>query len=222
MKVTLISHTPDPLKVLYLAARTCYSPEPPSQMEIPSEEKIKKIIKNVYDRGHESVLEHVSFTFALEGVSRAMTHQLVRHRLASYSQQSQRYVRMKKEVVVPESIKKRGFFEEFSKEIERIFSLYERMIENGIPEEDARYILPNATTSNIVVTMNLRELIHVAGLRLCFRAQWEIRRAVALMKWEVKKVNPFLSSFLVPRCVRLGYCPEKESCGLMPRRSLSP
>jgi len=217
VRVVLLTHTPNPIRTLYVAARTCYSDAGPSQIEAKDEEVMKRLIKNIYISGHESILEHVSFTFGIEGVSRVLTHQLVRHRLASYSQQSQRYVKVRENYVIPPSIKKnKEALSIFEKGLNDINKIYENLINMGIPKEDARFILPNATKTNIVMTMNLRELIHTSELRLCFRAQWEIRMLFTYIKREVKRVDKFLASLLNPICIRLGYCPEKESCGLRP------
>ena len=219
MNVKLISYTPDPLKTLYIAARTCYSSYKPEDIEATDEKKMEKLINEIIERGHLSILEHISFTFAISGVSRVLTHQLVRHRLASYSQQSQRYVKMKSDIVIPPSIlKDKGAEELFNGGINKIYEIYRDLINLGIPKEDARFILPNAAKTNIVMTMNYREILHTASLRLCPRAQWEIRYLFAYIKWEIKKVSKFLASYIVPRCITLGYCPEKETCGLMPKR----
>ncbi len=219
MKVSLLSYTPEPLKVLYIAAKTCYSLDFPESLNGVENEKMERLIMNVYERGHESIFEHISFTFAVRDVSRVLTHQLVRHRIASYSQQSQRYVKIEQDYVVPPSIEKNEKAKElFLKEINSIWNVYSKLIKLGVDKEDARFILPNATTSNIVFTMNFRELIHTSGLRLCFRSQWEIKMLFSFIKKEIKDVSPFLSNFLKPRCIKLGFCPEKESCGLRERR----
>lgn len=219
MKVTLLGHTPEPIKILFLAAKTCYSSDFPDYNEL-DKPKMERLILNVYERGHESIFEHISFTFAVQNVSRVLTHQLVRHRIASYSQQSQRYVQMKEDFVIPPTIEKNEDAKKiFIKEINSIWETYEKIIKLGVDKEDARFILPNATTSNIVFTMNLRELIHTSGLRLCFRSQWEIKMLFTYVKKEIKKISPFLADFLKPRCIKLGFCPEKESCGLRKRRN---
>jgi len=217
VRVRLIQHTPEPLRTLYVAARTCYSPAGPLSIEEATREKMESLIEKVFISGHESILEHVSFTFGIEGVSRVLTHQLVRHRIASFSQQSQRYVKIEEGVIIPPSIKKkREAMELFQEGIDHAWEIYRGLLEMGIKKEDARFILPNATPSSIVMTMNLRELIHTSGLRLCFRAQWEIRMLFTYIKREVKKVDRFLADFLQPRCIHLGYCPEKKTCGLRP------
>ncbi len=219
MRVKLLSYTPDPLKTIYIAARSCYSSHPPDDIETDDEEKMEKLIRKIIERGHLSILEHISFTFSISGVSRVLTHQLVRHRLASFSQQSQRYVKMKPDVIIPPTILRNSETKKImEKEIEEIYKIYQNLIDKGIPKEDARYILPNAAKTNIVMTMNFREILHTASLRLCPRAQWEIRQLFAWIKWEIKKVSKFLASFIVPRCITLGYCPEEKTCGLMPKK----
>jgi len=215
LKISLLSYTPEPLKNIYLACRTCYSKVPPSEISDFSEDKIIKLIKKTLLSGHHSVLEHAVFTFSAEGVSRALTHQLVRHRLASYAQQSQRYVEYKAEgldFVVPDSIKKIDE-QKYNLLMQQIFQSYREFIELGIPAEDARYVLPNATTSNILITMNYRELINFCHLRLCFKAQWEIREMSLAMKKELHKVSKFIASNLMPKCQNIGYCEEDKPCG---------
>ena len=220
--------------VCNMAAKTCVSEEIPQMYHIEDtyffwEDEDLRSLKHALDSGHESVAEHAVFTFAVSGVSRALTHQLVRHRMASYSQQSQRYVQMDGfEYVMPESFtttvtddywntessdNSTLASEEFDSLMEYIGELYERMIRAGIPEEDARYILPNACCTNIVVTMNARELIHFCGLRRCTRAQWEIRELADEMAKLVIEVAPILGSYMVPKCQRTGICTERKSCG---------
>lgn len=167
------------------------------------------LIKRLFRIGHHSVLEHISLTFAIAGISRVCSHQLVRHRLASYSQQSQRYVKQLPEFVIPNSLKGS---QDFKEELKRIHNLYLKMAKS-LKKEDARYIIPNAQTTNIIMTMNLRELIHASSLRLCNRAQWEIRQLFQKIKAEVKHYEPVLARFLKPRCFHLGFCPEIEPCG---------
>ena len=217
MRIHLIHHTPEPLRTLYIAARTCYSPTGPLSIEETPRGKMESLILKVFSSGHESILEHVSFTFGIEGVSRVLTHQLVRHRIASFSQQSQRYVNIKEDAIVPPSIKRnKEAMALFQIGIDQVWKIYRELLGMGIKKEDARFILPNATATSLVMTMNLRELIHTTGLRLCFRAQWEIRILFAFIKREVKKVDRFIASLLQPRCIHLGYCPEEKTCGLQP------
>ena len=215
MKITLLTHTPEPVKTIYIACRTCYSKTPPSEMGDVPQEKMTKLIRHTMESGHHSVLEHVTFSFAVEGVSRALTHQLVRHRLASYAQQSQRYVTYEEgtlNFVTPKSIEATALktYNAFMAESARV---YEELVASGVPAEDARYVLPNATVTQIVVTMNYRELIQFCRLRLCFRAQWEITEMTHLMKKEMIKVSRFLGNYLQPKCQHLGYCDETEPCG---------
>lgn len=235
MEVKMIAHTDAGESVCGVASKNCVSETMPEL----GDDDLLKSMKGAIASGHESVLEHWSATFAVSGVSRALTHQLVRHRIASYSQQSQRYVNMEGfDYVMPESIinstKKVSYrmepdmFEnmEWVKETPReayeyimrdIADLYHELLNAGIPEEDARYILPNACTTNIVVTMNARQLRHLFALRCCERAQKEIRELANKMLEECIKVAPNIFSDAGPSCVQRGYCVEgKKSCGLRP------
>ena len=173
--------------------------------------------------GHESVLEHVSFTFLITGISRACSHQLVRHRLASYSQQSQRYVGLSSrdvfDHVIPETISKN---QEAMAEYERLMSaiseVYGRLVDcYKIPQEDARYVLPNACETDLVMTMNVRELRHFFNLRCCNRAQWEIRELANEMLKICKFTEPTLFEGAGPSCEKYGLCPESRTCGKHPR-----
>ena len=184
--------------------------------------------------GHMSVLEHCTLTFAIEGISRACSHQFVRHRLMSFEQLSQRYVRMDGfDYVEPESIMQMNIdnkvwsdgYEDwvtphkaFGTIMEVLSNTYEALVKAGVPEEDARYILPNACCTNIVVTMNLREFMHFCGLRRCSRAQWEIREMADKMAEEVISYVPWLKDWLGPQCETLGYCPEAKSCGTVAKK----
>lgn len=220
MRVTLVAYTPNPDQVCDMAARTCTSSECP---ELSTAVNRTRALEHALDSGHESVAEHATFTFQVEGVSRACSHQLVRHRVASYSQQSQRYVKMAYssrdpfEYVLPDSIKGNPeAMELFARHMRATAEVYGRLADcYGIPMEDARYVLPNACCTNIVVTMNARELRHFFGERCCTRAQWEIREMAEKMLDEVKKVAPVLFEDAGPKCQRLGYCPEAKGCGLM-------
>lgn len=229
MKVSLISYTPFAQRVCATAAETCYSSKTPEDIyyQEDTEKSIRHredLLKDIIASGHDSVLEHAVFTFAVSGVSRVTTHQLVRHRMASYEQQSQRYVRPKCytgyvggplfDWVVPKSVKDSPNYEADYDTIMRIISdAYERLLAANVPEEDARYILPNACTTNIVVTMNARELRHFFSLRLCRRAQWEIRELALKMYQECIKEAPALFKDAGPACLT-GKCREgKRSCG---------
>jgi thymidylate synthase (FAD) len=215
MKVKLLSYTNQAEVLCATAARTCYSSEAPSKiLESIDEAKVDKFIDNVVGMGHHSIIEHAYYTFSLEGVSRAMTHQLVRHRLASFSQQSQRYVSLlTPDYVVPATVKGNPEAERrFQEAMDQAWGAYQKLAEI-VPVEDARYVLPNACASNIMVTMNARELLHFFTLRCCSRAQWEIREAAELMLAELLKVSPAIFKDAGPGCVR-GPCPEgKLSCG---------
>ncbi len=215
MKVVLLSYTKDAERLCAAAGHSCYSKKPASELlETLPDEKLSGVIDSVMESGHHSVIEHASFTFSIEGASRAATHQLVRHRLASYSMQSQRYVSLKEpSFVVPETIRgDKGLEEKFNQAMESSWRVYRELAER-IPVEDARYVLPNACTTNIVVTMNARELWHFFTLRTCRRAQWELREIAEEMLRQAKKATPKLFKNAGPPCVR-GKCPEgKMSCG---------
>jgi len=211
INVRLLSWTNDPEKIVGYAARICYSSEEPSELlNNLTQEQIQKSIRTVKKRGHLSVLEHASFTFLIDGCSRVCTHQLVRHRLASYSQRSQRYVNEENQgYVMPATIKKNlSALEAYQKHISESKELYEKLLDMGIPKEDARFVMPQSVKTTIVVTMNARELLHFFGLRMCRRAQWEIREVATLMLREVKKVAPTIFEDAGPECISRGYCPE--------------
>ena len=216
MKVTLITHTPEPEKVIAGAAKLCYSSSDiDSLMNGLTTEKIETFIKKLTDLGHQSPLEHCSFTFGIEGISRALSHQLVRHRIASYSQKSQRYVKEGQfEYIIPPKIIEnradKNVYENFMKYAQET---YDYFIRNGIPAEDARFVLPNACETKIIVTMNIRTLLHFFEERCCNRAQWEIRHMAYAMLRICKEVAPNLFAKAGASCVR-GKCKEgKMSCG---------
>ena len=221
LEVSLISMPENLLDVIYTACRTCYSADGAVNIyENLTNDKEKKLalIKKVISSGHYSTIEHIQVTFAINNISRAATHQLVRHRHMSFSQKSQRYVREKGEFdyVIPPAIESnKALCEKFEKHMQETALLYSQMLESGIKGEDARSILPNAATSSLVTSLNLRELIHLANLRLCTRAQLEIRLAVKKMCMLIEEKEPWLSEHLVPKCERLGYCDEDNSCGRM-------
>lgn len=223
--VHLISKPDNMLKTIYTAARTCYSADMPINIynNNDDEEKMLKLIERVVGSGHYSVIEHIQVTFAISNVSRACTHQLVRHRHMSFSQKSQRYVKEKGQFdfLIPPTIEKneelKKKFIDFMGEISK---KYTEFVEAGIPAEDARAVLPNACSTSIVASLNLRELIHIANLRLCTRAQYEIRMMVKAMCDELVKVEPWLKPYLVSKCERLGYCDEDKSCGRKPKLEL--
>lgn len=222
MEVKLIAHTPDPDLVCAAVARTSRSSLAPAELLSKSSgerEKAMKLLREIIKSGHISVTEHASFTFSISGVSRALTHELVRHRLASYTQQSQRYVQVSGEdafIIPPTVIGNEKTSKLFRQCLSDIKKNYDELIQLGVPVEDARYILPNATKATIVVTMNCRELLHFFSLRCCERAQWEIRELAELMAVECKKIAPVIFEKVGPSCVQFGACPEGTfSCGKM-------
>lgn len=197
--------------------RRCYSGLEGETDTPESIEAAENFIRRMVKTGHESPLEHASLTWHIT-CSRACSHQLVRHRIASYSQQSQRYVRMDDlPVIVPESIAK-------NEGVSRSFELWCRVVENryraalreGIPAEDARYLLPNATATQIVVTMNFRTLLHFFAERCCSRAQWEIRDLAGQMLTICKELYPCVFENAGPKCMKLRHCPEAKPCGSQP------
>lgn len=216
MHVELIAWTPHPERTVAASARLCYSPASAADIaRTMAPERTKAFVTKLVEMGHQSPLEHVSFTFAIDGISRALSHQLVRHRIASYSQKSQRYVDEKEFTwIVPPSIEKNPAAKQlFEAQIETIRQCYAELCA-AVPREDARYILPNACETKIVVTMNARSLLHFFRVRCCRRAQWEIRRLAEAMLAEVRKVAPELFKFAGPPCVTENICPEGEmSCG---------
>lgn len=237
MKVKLLPIDKDEvINKIYTACRTCYSQGTPEDiykeikdkehevgkdeltMSLEREKKIK-LIKQVLESGHGSTYEHQTVTFLISDLSRAAAQQLTRHRIGcSYSMQSQRYVTFKDgkfEHVVPAKIKNNPeALDTFNKAMDAASTYYNALVSLGMPAEDARSVLPNACSTNITFTVNLRELIHICNERLCTCAQDEIRTMVGKMVKEVVKELPFLKEYLVPKCERLGYCNElKRSCG---------
>lgn len=241
MNVKLIAHTPEPESVVAAAARLCYSAVGVEELlERQTPEKNRKFVKMLASMGHESPIEHVSFTFAIEGVSRALLAQITRHRIASYSVQSQRYVRLDDfRFVIPPEVEadptaKELFLSAMKKQGEEYLALAARLQEKhaaaflaeGIPEkeaqrraeklanEDARFVLPNACETKMIVTMNARSLLNFFRLRCCSRAQWEIRALAEAMFRLVYPIAPAIFSAAGPSCVATGRCTEgKMSCG---------
>lgn len=215
MHVELLYHTPDPERAIATAARLCYAAVGAAElMETMPEDKVRSVLRTVTSSGHLSTLEHASYTFAIDGVSRALTHQLVRHRLASYNQQSQRYVKFTQglEVITPGSVaENEEALKIFNDAIDHAKGAYEQLLEMGIPAEDARYLLPNAAETKIVVTMNVRELLHFFSLRCCNRAQWEIREMAHRMLELAKPTAPYIFMDAGAPCIRSG-CPEGKMC----------
>ena len=220
--VHLISRPENMLKTVYTACRTCYSADTPFNIynSTDDEEKMLKLIERVISSGHYSTIEHIQVTFAISNVSRACTHQLVRHRHMSFSQKSQRYVKEKGQFdyLIPPTIEKNPELKEkFVNFMGEISKLYCEFTDAGIPAEDARAVLPNAASTSIVASLNLREMIHIANLRLCTRAQYEIRCMVKAMCDELINAEPWLKPYLVPKCERYGFCDEDKSCGRKPK-----
>jgi thymidylate synthase (FAD) len=231
-KVKLIEHTPNPEKIIAAAAKLCYSSIGIDEiMENVDNESTEKFLNMLMSYGHESPIEHISFTFGVEGVSRSLTHQLVRHRIASYSQQSQRYVKLQQfEYIIPHEIEKdekaKNIFVMAMEQSQKSYNelvdiLKNKYINEGLNAlnaekkaiEDARYVFPNACETKIIVTMNARSLTNFFKHRCCNRAQWEIRELADEMLKQVKEVAPILFKYAGPGCLK-GICPEgKMSCG---------
>jgi thymidylate synthase (FAD) len=237
MKATLLFPDRDIVEkyyvpLIYTACRTCYSELDPDEIfrravggEI-DQAKMQKLISGVIESGHGSTIEHIVFTFGISGVSRTLSHQLVRHRAGvAFDQQSQRYVKFKgAATMLPQTIEEgdEDLRRRYEEQVEGSLELYGEMLSAGVPGEDARFVFPNATRTNLVMTTNLRALIHMSGLRLCTMAQWEIRRLFQLIRHEIFGISPFLGSFLAPKCVPLGYCDEMgnrdEHCPIRPHK----
>ncbi len=215
MKVALLQYTPDPERTVALAARLCYSPVDIDELkEKISTADIASFLEKIMSLGHQSVLEHASFTFGIEGISRVTTHQLVRHRIASFSQQSQRYVSHKERfaAITPPTVAAcPEMLTKFEAQLAALHQTYAELVAAGIPAEDARYILPNATETKIIVTMNARTLLHFFELRCCERAQWEIRAMAVEMLKLVRVAAPIIFRAAGPGCLA-GPCPEGQFC----------
>ena len=219
MKVELIGHTPEPDFTTGMAALLTHSELQPHLLKKKDKKQVKNILDYVIKMGHTSVVEHSLFTFSISGVSRALTHQLVRHRIASYSQQSQRYVKLSNpHYIIPPSIKKHpDIKKKYDKCIEDLWAFYENMQKKDIPLEDARYILPNATQSNIIVSMNARSLLNFFDLRCCLYAQWEIRK-LAYQILKLVRGSPVIFSSAGPSCKTKQICPmDKKKCQWYPK-----
>jgi thymidylate synthase (FAD) len=216
MFVQLLQHTPEPERVVAAAARLCYSAASIDQLLEQEADERDRLLEKILSLGHLSVLEHASFSIGVEGISRACSHQLVRHRLASYSQQSQRYVSEKERfaAVVPPTIAADSeLHRRYEALLDDIHHLYGDLLAAGVPAEDARFVLPNAAQTKLIVTMNARELRHFFYLRCCRRAQWEIRALAVEMFRLVRRVAPLLFAGAGPGCLA-GPCPEgRMSCG---------
>lgn len=221
MNVILLTHTPEPEKIVAAAAKLCYSQKADIQtlMDGLDTETVNKFIDKLMTMHHESPLEHVSFTFAIEGVSRALLAQITRHRIASFSVRSQRYCSEEDfDSIMPDPVyqdpKKRAVFRSAMADVK---IAYNELQDLGSKNEDARSVLPNACATRMIVTMNLRELLHFFNLRCCVRAQAEIRELANRMLILCKEVSPVLFTHAGAHCEAFGYCPEGNmSCGRAP------
>lgn len=231
LHVSLLTVTPEAEALIYTTCKSCTSSDGAADVfplasnteSYSDHTKMAQevLIRRVIDSGHTSVVEHVSFTFAVAGVSRALSHQLVRHRIASYSQQSQRFVKADGfEYIMPPSILKNlEANNHYCNMMEFINQTYEHLRKNhGIPAEDARFVLPNACETKIVVTMNCRALLNFFEERCCQRAQWEIRALANEMLNICKNCLPVVFTNAGPKCIRQGYCAEHKSCGRFPKK----
>lgn len=226
MYVKLIRYTPDPERAVATAARLCYAGVSAVDLDKKlNDTTVANMVTRMVSSGHGSTLEHAVFTFAVDEVSRVLTHQLVRHRLASYDQQSQRYTDSAGGgFTMPPTIADNNMLIEFGDQrftvaeacenaVRKADELYRALTAAGVPKEDARYLLPQGAHTRILVTMNARELLHFFALRCCTRAQWEIRELAERMLAEVKKVAPTLFAFAGPTCAQThGHCPEEHGC----------
>src|SRR5208283_4372762 len=224
LKVLLLRHTPNPEETVALAAKLCYSPSGIDSLKERIETRDQRdFVEKLMRMGHMSPVEHVTFTFGIEGISRACSHQLVRHRVASYSQQSQRYVKEEQfDYVIPPSIKQdSSLIEEFERCMDEAQANYTKLLrrledlgyKGEAGQQDARYLLPNAAETKIVVTMNARELLHFFRVRCCNRAQWEIREMAGRMLEQAKTAAPTIFAKSGPGCL-FAACPEgKMTCG---------
>ena len=202
MNVKLLRYTPAPDELCGYAAGMCYNARSPM-----------RALDSAMSGGHFSVLEHASFTFEIDDVSRVLLAQLTRHRLASFSVQSQRYCGVNGQCIIPQTVIDHDYDRAFSTMCDSAYELYKEMVANGVPEEDARYIIPQGVTCKLVMTMNVRELRHFFSLRTCNRAQWEIRDLADAMLRICKQTAPVLFEGAGCGCVT-GHCPEgRRSCG---------
>ena len=188
MNVTLVQQTKNPIETISKIASICYNSSPNDPM---------KIVKHLYKNGHHSVFEHIYFTFKIEGISRACSHQLVRHRMCSFTQRSQRYCHEDNNTAVIPLSMVGDNLGDYINTLHDVSKHYTKLVKAGVPKEDARYVLPNASSTDLYLSCNLRELIHICNERLCSRAQWEIRELVNKM---VNLVAPELKFMLVPKC----------------------
>jgi thymidylate synthase (FAD) len=212
MNIELIGFTPNPEKLPAMSAKLTHSKTKPEELDKSSDKELFSVLEHVMNLGHTSVVEHTCFTFAISDVSRSLTHQMVRHRIASYAQQSQRYVNLKepKYVTPPKMSKDKKMKKAYDKTMKNIWEQYNALLDLGIPAEDSRYVLPNAACTNIIVTMNARSLLNFFELRCCLHAQWEIRTLANKMLQEVKRVAPTIFKKAGPSCSSKGICSENN------------
>jgi thymidylate synthase (FAD) len=225
LKVQLMTYTPAPELIIAAAARLCYRDVSAINLMGSLEQaEIERLLDTVISSGHNSVLEHVTFMFAIDGISRVTTHQLVRSRVGiAFSQQSQRYTKVgSTDHVIPRTIEDAGLAGGYIDLALKCQDFYKRAIEAGVPKEDARYVLVQGIETRIVMTVNMSKLIQMYGLNACFRSQWEYRELMNKVRTEVTKVSPRLAHELVIKCFKHGYCDEtyicKELNGKMPQR----
>lgn len=230
MQVKLLACTPDPEALCALAAQNCYSKHTTDERtkngKILTPTGVQNMLNRVIRSGHHSTIEHASFTFAIEGVSRSLLAQITRHRIASFSVMSQRYVKLDEpSFVTPPSMAEcatlwngnYGAIEEFEMQMRNAWESYNKLLKMGIPAEDARYVLPNACTTNIIMTMNGRELLHFLSLRCCNRTQWELREVAWEIHCQLMEVAPEIFKHAGPSCWN-GGCTEDEPCGNPPKK----
>ena len=216
MKVELLTYTPDADGLSATAANLTHSSSSFKDLKRTDPKELESILHHVMQLGHESVVEHASYTFGIADVSRALTHQLVRHRIASYSQQSQRYVKALVNYIIPPSIKRAGLEEQYTQVMDAAWKAYDDF-KQELPIEDARYVLPNAACTSIMVTMNARSLLNFFELRCCLHAQWEIRALAWKMLQLVREVSPIIFEHAGPPCKARGFCPmDKTNCRWYP------
>lgn len=216
-RVCLVAHTPFPDRCVAQSARLCYSKGTGEECfsgEMTGD-RIRSFLEQLSRSGHLSPFEHASFSFTVDHISRVCSHQFVRHRLASFSQQSQRYVSMKTSAVIcPPSVETLEEARQiFERSCEEAHKAYLALCDLGVPREDARYLLPHGFETSLVVTMNARELMHFFRLRLCRRAQWEIRDVAREMLRQAREKAPYIFALAGPSCVSKGSCEEEKPCG---------
>ncbi len=220
LKVELISHTADPEQNVVAAIRQCYNSVGAKELKEKTDiETTKRLIKQVIESGHTSTLEHATFTFAIDGVSRVTEIHLIRHRIASFSIQSGRYVKRGDAAYrVPpkiKSLKDKKLYEKYLKHLENAQKLYNELIDAGVKAEDARFCQPQSVQIKMVMSMNARELLHFFSVRSCTRAMWEIREVAAQMLKLVKEVAPIIFENAGPPCISQKVCDQgKMSCGI--------